>query len=190
MLSIVVPPVELWDEVKQEFTNFTGAKLILEHSLIAISKWEAKYKKPYLSKEKKTSEEFRYYVKCMTITPNIPDLAYRCLTPGNLKEIQVYIDSPMSATTFHEDKNHPHSNEKITSELVYYWMVANQIPFECEKWHFNRLMNLIKICGIKNQESQKRQKGARGSRKMASSSHLASMSALNAQRKAALGTKG
>ena len=187
MLSIVIPPVELWDEVKQEFINFSGAKIVLEHSLIAISKWEAKYKKAYLSKDKKTEEEIRYYVKCMTITPNVPDLAYRCMTPGNFKEIQAYIDSPMSATTFRENKNHPHSNERITSELIYYWMVANQVPFECEKWHINRLMNLLKICGIKNQEANSKQKKPK---KTASSSHMANMSALNAQRRAALGTKG
>lgn len=187
MLSVVIPPVELWDENKQEFINFPGAKIMLEHSLIAISKWEAKYRKAYLSMDKKTEAETRYYVKCMTITPNVPDLAYRCLTSENYKEIKAYIDSPMSATTFRENKNHPHSNEKITSELIYYWMVSNQVPFECEKWHINRLMNLLKICSIKNQESQK---GMKKPKKTASSSHMASMAALNAQRRAALGTKG
>lgn len=187
MLTIVIPRVELWDEVKQEFQTFPGASLLLEHSLIAISKWESKYHKSFLSKDKKTDAELRYYVKCMTITPNISDLAYRCLTPGNLKDIQAYMDSPMSATTFRENKNHPHSNERITSELIYYWMVSNQVPFECEKWHINRLMNLLKICGIKNQEANSKQKKPK---KTASNSHLASMSALNAQRRAALGTKG
>lgn len=185
MLTIVIPPRELFDELKQEFINFPGATILLEHSLISISKWESKYLKSFLSKETKSEEEVRYYVKCMTITPNVPDLAYRCLTPGNLKDIQAYMDSPMSATTFKEDKNHPHSSERITSELIYYWMVANEIPFECEKWHIQRLMNLIRICGIKNQQAQGKNKT-----KTPMSKRLSNMAALNAQRRAALGTKG
>lgn len=184
MLTIVIPKTELWDEKNQEFRSFPGAKLLLEHSLIALSKWESKYQRSFLTKDKKlTDAELRYYVKCMTITPNIPDLAYQCLTPGNLKAVQVYIDSPMSATTFREEKNHPHSSERITSELIYYWMVANQIPFECEKWHLNRLMNLIRICGIKGQQSQKKNKTPMSKR-------VSDMAALNAKRRAALGTKG
>lgn len=183
-LSIVIPPAELWDEKNQEFKRFGGASILLEHSLISISKWESKYQKSYLSKEKKTNDEIRYYVKCMTITPNVPDLAYECLTAGNYKEITAYIDSPMSATTFREDKNHPHNSERITSELIYYWMIANTIPFECEKWHINRLMNLIRICGIKNANNQPK------TPKKMSSSGISRMAAINKQRKAALGTHG
>lgn len=180
MLHISVPPVDMWDERSQTFLTFEGQELILEHSLISISKWESKFLKPYLTKDKKTDEELLYYIKCMTINTNVKALTYTCLTRENLIEIKNYIESPMTATTFKEDKNRQHSSEIITSELIYYWMIANQIPIECERWHINRLLTLIKICGVKNQPSKKR----------SSSDIVRDQASLNAQRKKMMGTKG
>ena len=67
--------------------------------------------------------------------------------------IMQYINDPMTATTI-KDTPGKRNNELITSELIYYWMVALEIPFECEKWHINRLLTLIKICNIKNQPAK------------------------------------
>lgn len=160
MLQINIPGREFWDEKKQEFIYSKDYSICLEHSLVSISKWEAKWKKPFLSdKNEKTREEMVDYVKCMTITQNVDKEAYNNLTNRNLKEIKDYIDDSMTATWFTEDKSKKEKNrEQITSELIYYWMIASQIPFECQKWHLNRLLTLIKICSIKNSPKKKMSK--------------------------------
>lgn len=157
MLSITIPESEQWDEGKQEFIRTKCVVLQLEHSLISISKWESKWQKVFLSKEEKTVEETIDYVRCMTIGFSDPEV-YNFLTPENFCQINRYIESSMSATFFtNEPGGHP-SREPITSELIYYWMIALNIPFECEKWHLNRLLTLIRICNIKNRSPKKRSK--------------------------------
>jgi hypothetical protein len=154
----------------------------LEHSLVSLSKWEARWKKPYLSVEKHTREEVIDYIRCMTITQNVKDEIYYVLTTQNLKMVEDYIADPMTATTFQLEggKKKRRNKEVITSELIYYWMVMYQIPFECEKWHLNRLMTLINICSIKNDPGKKRSR----------SETLQQYAALNAQRRKILNTKG
>ena len=49
MLEINVGPIELWDEKNEEFIQIKGGKLVLEHSLVSMSKWEAKWMKTFLS---------------------------------------------------------------------------------------------------------------------------------------------
>ena len=163
MLWITIPAQELYNEQENKIITSKETKLQLEHSLVSISKWEAKWQKPFISDTAtpKTPEETIDYVKCMTITQNVNPEVYNFLTPENLKDINAYIESPMTATTIKDiasNKGHTR-REGITSELVYYWMVANEIPFECEKWHFNRLLTLIRICSIKNQPSKKMSRG-------------------------------
>ena len=155
MLQIVIPGQELWDEQKQEFINTKEQVLQLEHSLISLSKWEAKWCKVFLSKQEKTQEETIDYIKCMTITPNVDPEVYNHLTRENIKEIEDYIAAPMTATYFSSDNAGKSSREQVTSELIYYWMIALNIPFECQKWHLNRLLTLIRICNIKNQPAKK-----------------------------------
>ena len=180
MLRITIPAIELWDENKEEFINTKEQTLQLEHSLVSLSKWESKWNKPFLSKDTKTEEEELDYIKCMTITQNVDPNVYKFI-PLNIREkIKEYINAPMSATWFSEDKNTKSSSEQITSELIYYWMVAQNIPFECEKWHLNRLITLIKICNIKSQPPKKMGKKAIMSRN----------AALNAARRKQLNTKG
>ena len=179
MLRIVVPGQEFWDEEKQEFINTKEQVLQLEHSLISLSKWEAKWCKVFLSKQEKTAEETIDYIKCMTITPNVDPEVYNRLTKENIKEIEDYIAAPMTATYFSSNDNKP-SHEQVTSELIYYWMIALTIPFECEKWHLNRLLTLIKVCNIKNQPPKKM-----GKREIMSRN-----AALNAARRKQLNTKG
>ena len=159
MLQITIPETELFDERRQEFiTVGKPVTLTLEHSLVSISKWESKWKKPYLNNDEKTVEEVIDYVRCMTITQNVDPNVYYALTAQNFKEIEEYIKDPHTATTINERGRVNKSGEGITSELVYYWMCAYQIPFEAQKWHFNRLMTLIRIAGIKNNPDKKMSK--------------------------------
>ena len=180
MLQIVIPGQEFWDEQKQEFINTKEQVLQLEHSLISLSKWEAKWCKVFLSKQEKTQEETIDYIKCMTITPNVDPEVYNHLTRENIKEIEDYIAAPMTATYFSSDNSGKSSREQVTSELIYYWMIALNIPFECQKWHLNRLLTLIKVCNIKNQPPKKMSKREIMSRN----------AALNAARRQQLNTKG
>ena len=156
MLRVTVPEQELFDEVKQEFTTIRPQKLQLEHSLVSISKWESKWKKPFLSKTTKTSEETLDYIRCMTITQNVPKETYYMLPSVIIQEIQEYIGDEMTATTFNTSNSGDKNKEVVTSELIYYWMIAYNIPFECQKWHLNRLITLINVCSIKNQPPKKR----------------------------------
>jgi hypothetical protein len=158
MISITIPATEAFDEIKGEFLYSKEQTLQLEHSLISISKWESKWCKPFISNDEKSTEEVIDYVKCMTLNPNIEDSVYRCLTKDNMKQINDYIDAPMTATTFFEEKNGKRNREVITSELIYYWMIALNIPFECQKWHLNRLLTLVRVCNVKNQPPKKMSK--------------------------------
>lgn len=159
MLQITVPGVEGWDERINEFVSTKDTTIVLEHSLISISKWESKWHVPFLGKDQKTPEQINDYIKCMTITPNVKDEVYDCLTKENIDAVMAYINDPMTATTIKQrEGGRRMSREIITSELVYYWMVALQIPFECQKWHINRLMMLIQVCEVKNQPDKKMSK--------------------------------
>lgn len=160
MLKIIVKPKELWDEINEEFiTNNKETVLQLEHSLVSVSKWESKYCKPFYARDEKqavkTDEEILYYIKCMTITQNVGDEVYKSLSNENIKSIKDYIDAPMTATTFSNLDRNSRNREVITSELIYYWMIALNIPMECQKWHLNRLLTLIRICNIKNTPPKK-----------------------------------
>lgn len=159
MLQITIPSVELWDESKQEFINTKEHTLQLEHSLISLSKWESKWNKAFLGKSEKTLEETVDYVKCMTLTQNVDPKVYGYLTSDNIDEINRYIAAPMTATYFMEEENKKPSREVVTAELIYYWMISLNIPFECQKWHLNRLLTLIKVCNIKNSPPKQLSKG-------------------------------
>lgn len=180
MLKLIIPPAELFDEEKSEFIYLPAVSITLEHSLLSISKWESKWLKPFLDNTKKESEEFYDYVRCMTITPNINPKDYYRLTNKQIEIIYEYIDSPMTATTFSTNKKDKPSREKVTSELIYYWMTVNQIPFEAEKWHINRLLTLIRICNIKNSKPDK----------MSKKDIYAQNRALNKARRAKSGSSG
>lgn len=155
MLQIIVPATEQWDEIKQEFVYTKETTLQLEHSLVSLSKWESKWCKPFLSKEDMTAEETIDYIRCMTITQNVNPEVYTCLSDENIAQVRDYIQAPMTATFFRKE-NGPPSREIITSELIYYWMITLNIPFECQKWHLNRLLTLIRVCNIKNQPAKRR----------------------------------
>lgn len=156
MLRITIPATEEWDEVNEQFIYAKEQTLCLEHSLVSLSKWESKWHKAFLSNKPKTDEEVLDYIKCMTITQNVPQDTYNRLTRANLEEINRYIEDPMTATVITEDRATARSREVITSEVIYHWMIALQIPPEYQKWHLNRLITLIKVCNIKNSPPKKR----------------------------------
>ena len=179
MLTIKIPNGEQYDPVNNLFIETKEQTLALEHSLVSVSKWEAKWQKPFISKENKTSEEIIDYIKCMTFTQNVNDYVYNLVNNTIIDKVYKYIDAPMTATTFSKD-NSPPSREIITSELIYYWMISLNIPVEFQKWHLNRLLTLIKVCSIKNAPAKKMSKREIMSRNKA----------LNASRRKALNSRG
>lgn len=160
MLKITVPATESFDPVTNTFYSTKEQVLSLEHSLVSISKWESKWHKPFLTRDQKTIEESRDYIRCMTLTQNVDPAVYYALTDENYRDISEYMENPMTATTFREERSGSPGREIITAEIVYYWMVALQIPFECQKWHFNKLMTLIRVCNEKNKPPKKMSKKA------------------------------
>ena len=179
MLKIVIPGIELYDEEKEEFITTKPKTLHLEHSLVSLAKWESKWNKPFLTKDNKTYEEIIDYIRCMTITQNVSEDTYRLLTRENIQQVIEYMELPMTATTFSNQKKTP-SRDVVTAEIIYYWMISLNIPFECQKWHLNRLLTLINVCNIKNQPKKK----------MSKRDILNRNKALNKARREALNTKG
>lgn len=180
MLKITVPAAELWDEINEEFIYTKEQTLQLEHSLVSLSKWESKWNKAFLGKQEKTDEEILDYVRCMTLTQNVDPEVYKRLSSDNYSQINAYIEAPMTATCFYDDKQSKASRETVTSELIYYWMISYNIPVEFQKWHLNRLLTLIRVCSIKNSPPKKRSKRELMKRN----------TALNAARRNQLNSKG
>ena len=179
MLTIAVPALEQFDDVKQEFINSKATVLSLEHSLVSLSKWESKWCKPFLTKLVKTTEETLDYIVCMTVTQNVDPNVYAGFTEPLFDVVNDYIGKPMTATVISTQRGGS-SREVVTAELIYYWMIALNIPFECQKWHLNRLLTLINVCNIKN-----------GPQKRMSQRDLMRRNMdLNAARRAELGSKG
>lgn len=181
MLELDIKPMEFYNEDVGEFVQTKGQHIQLEHSLISLSKWEAKWHKPFLSQDMQnaTKEEIFDYIRCMTLTPNVDPKAYYALTKQDIEIIKDYIQDSHTATTINH-KNGRRSREIITAELIYYWMIDLGIPFECQKWHLGRLMTLIEVCGIKNTPSKK----------MSKMDALSQQKNLNALRRAKSGSRG
>lgn len=177
MLTIVIPETEFYDEIKNEFKVVKEQKLVLEHSLVSLSKWESKWHKPFLGKQPKTYEETIDYIRCMTVN-SVDPMAYQGITSANILQINQYIEDPMTATTIKDQKKG--KEEIITAEIIYYWMVALNIPFECQKWHLNKLLTLINVVNIKNKPAKK----------MSKKDVVSRNASLNAARRKALHTKG
>lgn len=179
MLTIKIPDREWFNDVTQEFITVKGTTLQLEHSLVSLSKWEAKWNIPFLSKDEKTIEQTLDYIRCMTITQNVNPMVYEQLSEENIEQINNYINTSKTATTFN-NLDHKSSREIVTSELIYYWMIALNVPIECQKWHLNRLLTLIRVCNAKNAPPKK----------MSARDIMSRNSALNAARRKKYNTKG
>ena len=158
-ISIQIPDTELWDPTREEFIQVKGQVLTLEHSLLSVDKWESKWKKPYLSDEKKTALEVLDYIRCMTITKNVNPFVYYAIPEKELERINTYISDSMTATTFNNRKeSRSHRREVITSEIIYWQMTQLNIPMEWEKRHLNKLLTLIQVAAIKSESPQKMSK--------------------------------
>lgn len=183
MLELIVPASEFLNTRTYEIIYVKETKLQLEHSLLSISKWESMYEKSYfgdgINKTIMTDDEFREYVKCMTLTKNVDPNVYLGLTVNHRDKIEKYINAPMTATTFSHSKGGG-LGQKMTAEIIYWQMVSLNIPFECQKWHLNRLLTLIRVCALKQQTPEK----------VPYNEMVAKRNALNAQRKAARRSRG
>jgi hypothetical protein len=180
MLRITIPATEQWDEEKHEFVYTKEQTLQLEHSLVSLSKWESKWCKSFLSRKDLTVEETIDYIRCMTLTQNVNPNVYNNLSNDNINQVIEYINAPMTATTFVEDKTAKSNREVITAELIYYWMIALNIPVEFQKWHLNRLLTLIRVCNVKNTPPKKMSRRELANRN----------ASLNAARRKQLNTRG
>lgn len=184
MLTITIPATELFDEKTQTFLTTKEQTLQMEHSLVSLSKWESKWHKSFLASQEKqnslTIEEILDYFKCMTITQNVDPNIYQFMSRSNIDEINKYIGDPMTATTFYDTQQNTSKKEVVTSELIYYWMIALNIPMECQKWHLNRLLTLIRVCNIKNSPPKK----------MGRQEVVSRYAALNAARRKQFNSKG
>lgn len=181
MLALTVEIIpESWDADKQEFIPAKTQTLQLEHSLVSVKKWESKWNRSFLSsKQPMTDEETIDYIRCMTITQNVNPDVYNHISRKNVSEIDAYMTAPMTATTFN-DRDKRGSSEIITAEVIYYWMITCGIPMECQKWHLNQLIALIRVCSIKNGPAKK----------MSKSEIARQNAALNASRRQRLNSKG
>lgn len=183
MLKIDIPAIEIFVEELNEFISTKPITLVMEHSLISVSKWEQKWHKPFLSKldkHKKTDEEMIDYIRCMTVTQNVDPIIFYHLPTDAIMKINEYIDDPMTATWFNKRDNERESREIVTSEIVYYWMIKLNIPVEFQKWHLNRLMTLIEVFSVKDAPPKK----------LSNSEIARRRTALNAQRLKQFNTRG
>lgn len=190
MLTITIPGRKWWDEDEEIFKSSKPTTIQLEHSLISLSKWESKYKKPFLREHgtEMTREETLDYIKFMTITQSVKPEVYESIDNVTMSKIRAYIDDKMTATVINRPPggdSRPIKKETVTSELIYYWMVSSNIPWEAQKWHLNRLLTLIEVIGVKNEQAQ-----AKGPYKKPSRAALRNRSSLNAQRRASRHSKG
>ena len=180
-LTITIPESEWWDEQNEEFVYTKQQKLVLEHSLVSLSKWESEHHKPFLSKEPMTIQETLDYIRCMTITQNVDPKVYRLIDDATIAKVNSYIEDSMTATWFNEDnKKKGGKSEQITAEIIYYWMISFNIPVKFDKWHLNRLLTLIKVFNIKNKPPKK----------MSRREIMSRNAALNQARRQQLNTRG
>lgn len=181
MLEIKIERKEFFNEKTNEFLEIEPTILKLEHSLASLAAWESKWCKPFLSKESKTDKEVNDYIKCMLLNDiPYPELVIENLSFEQQNEIAKYIDSPMTATWFSDSQNSARSRKIITAEIIYYWMIAQNIPMECQYWHLNRLLTLIKVCSAENAPKKK----------MSRSEEARSRAALNRARRMSSGSRG
>lgn len=180
MLTITVKGKEFFDQETSKFVSVDNTIVQLEHSLVSLSKWESKFQKPFLGSAEKTKEEILWYFYFMVISPGVdPEIVFK-MSQENYEEINAYIASRETATTFPLHPEKRGRGETITAELIYYWMLTLNIPLACEAWHLNKLFTLIRVTNIKNAKPKK----------MSAAEIAARNREINAQRRKELNTTG
>ena len=175
MITITISDIELYDNSKEEFTTKKGGSFRFEHSLIALSKWESKWKVPFLA-TKLNNAQTMSYLEMMCLDKGF---TRDHLTPEVVEELTEYMEDTHTATIISgSDNDKP--GPIMTSEVLYAYMVTAGVPFECAKWNINRLIMLLNV--ISKQQSPPK--------KMSNSEILQQNARLNAERKAKLKTKG
>lgn len=196
MLKLKIMGRQYWDPVKAEFFRTPDTELRLEHSLFSLAKWENNWHVPFLSNaEKMTKEQLIDYLRCMTVGKDEPTEVYNRLTREQYQAIQEYMEDPATATWFRGEakpsewknggraKPRPRARKggtETTAEVIYAQMFTLGIPKECEMWHLNRLLTLIRVC----------QESTAPPKKMSRSDRMAQQRMLNEQRRAKLHTRG
>lgn len=182
-ITIMIPGIELFDEEKKKFLTTEARTIEIEHSLVSLSKWEQKWKIPFIGNKKLTSEHIIDYIRYMCLTPDVPAESFRAVAYSSevFQQVNEYISDTMTATWFSEHAPQKTSSEAVTSEVIYYWLVALTIPFETQYWHLNRLLTLIKVTNIKNDPKKKLMPLAEQQRQQRD---------LNAERRARYASKG
>lgn len=182
MLRLHIESREYYDDDTEQFVNVPGGCIELEHSLVSISEWESEFQRSFLKRPPETEKENNYYIWCMLLDKKdgrlLPSLSNK-----NKEDIQKYIQKPMTATYIMDRPSEKNSSEVITSELIYCWMINLNIPFECQHWHINRLLALIKVVNVKNSQQNPHNS-------MSKNSIVAHNRALNASRLKKYKTKG
>lgn len=192
MLVLTVPERESYDEKTNRFVTFEETTIKLEHSLLSLSKWEEKWHKPYLGragvKTEHTDEEVLDYMRCMCMTRNLPEGFFETIDKASMQKIIDYIQDPHTATTFSErqDQQNPARRQTVTAEVIYYWMLKAEIPFECEKWNLSRLLTLIRVCEVMDSKHMPKNKGKKPSK----ASAAAARREMNMMRRQQLNTTG
>ena len=186
MLYLTLSKKDLFDEENERFISLPPVELQLEHSLSSLSKWESKYKKPFLTNTKKfakTKQEMLDYYIMMSqgeVDPNV----FSFMTVDESQQIDAYLKDPQTATWIDNSmstKSATMYHEEITAEVIYTWLVMFNIPFEVQYWNINRLLTFIQVYQIK-QSGTKPQP--------VTSDYLNQRRELNEQRKALYQTNG
>jgi hypothetical protein len=155
VLRLIITTQEGYDEATSEFVSESSTVLELEHSLVSLSKWESEWEISFLDTEGKTDEHVMSYIRCMYLGEEFPENIWPKMKQEHFDQINNYINKKMTATTFPGSRQEP-QREIVTAELIYYWMIALEVPFECQYWHLGRLLTLIRVCNVKNAKPEKK----------------------------------
>jgi len=155
MLEVTVYMGESYDEEAARFVGTDPVYVHLEHFLVSLSKWESVWEESFLKQNEKTHQQTVSYV-AMMLLDKISDDVFGKLVEKHIPEINEYITSKQTATTVPTDPSAPQNRETVTAELIYYWMIELGIPMECQHWHLNRLLMLIRVVNFKRDPKTKK----------------------------------
>lgn len=143
-----------------ELTVYDGDRKVdlrFEHSLLSLSKWEEKHKKAFLGPDQHAPTEMLDYWSCMLLPPEDDPNLVVLLSPDQGDQLLHYINEERTASSIPDDGKRKSDGEVVTSELIYFWLVALRIPFQpTETWHLSRTLMLVQITGYKQQPPKKR----------------------------------